>query len=333
MLKYLAFIATVLVLLQIASASDIIDLECENDTDCDTFRHGNANSTCVEGQCQCQDATTGKRSECKPRVSKASNLIGGHCPCIAENSFCHEKSQLCVCKDGFVPDRESKKCIPEGVPLGKPCEIDEQCLQYDDFSRCDEHTHNCTCLNHFIDYDDKCHSIIDAGNYSCIKHIDCFKYIEWSMCYEKQCICETGFVADSGNTTCLGIVRYGEPCLESNQCIGQLGVGSLCSGGKCACNEQYYPVPLKIHNETIRVCARKITQGTRCNDNIDCYQHHREPHDQTMECFMGGCVCTPGNYEKNGICVSYSAASNFLFSPALTALVLSVAFYAQHLWI
>ncbi|XP_055532370.1 tenascin [Wyeomyia smithii] len=339
MSKYLAYIATVVVLLQVASASDIIDLTCENDTDCDTFQHGAVNSTCVAGQCHCIDNTTGKRSECKPRVSKASNLIGGHCPCIPANSFCHEKSQLCVCKEGYQPDRESKKCIEKSVALGKNCEIDEQCLQYDYFSRCHETTHNCTCSNHFVIFADKCHSIIAAGNSTCEKNSDCSDKVANSSCHEHQCICSTGFVADSANTTCLPVALHEEPCLESNQCIAQLGVGSLCSNGKCVCNDQYFAFPVHSHNnatsehKVLNICTRKITQGTSCSDNKDCYQFHRGPHEQTMECFMGECVCSPGNYEKGGICVSYSSATDVLFSPTLVVLVLIVGSYFHRLWI
>ncbi|XP_058464190.1 tenascin [Malaya genurostris] len=325
------------VLLPFVSASDIIDLSCENDTDCDIFRNDAANPTCVANQCHCVNPISGNKTSCKPTISKASNQIGGTCPCIAENSYCHEKTQRCVCKEGFQRGREGKKCISKSVSLGKPCEIDEQCLQNDHFSHCDDIQHNCTCSNHFVIYMDTCHSIIATGNASCEQETDCSGQVANSVCHEKQCICGKGFVANAENTTCLTVAQYEEACSDSNQCIAQLGVGSLCNDGKCICNEQYFPFTVQTHNNATaehkltNVCTRKITHGSSCSESKDCYQFHRGPHEQNMECFMGECVCSSGSYEKGGVCISYSSASAHVFSPMLIFLILAVTFHVTKL--
>ncbi|XP_058833097.1 prion-like-(Q/N-rich) domain-bearing protein 25 [Topomyia yanbarensis] len=334
MYKSVILILALGLFLPVISANDIIDLSCENDTDCEIFWNTVSNSSCVSGQCQCVDPETGNKTLCKPMVSKASNQIGGICPCIADNSFCHEKTQLCVCKEGFQPNRAGKKCISKSVPLGEPCEIDEQCIQHDHFSRCDEIQHNCTCSNHFVIYMDTCHSIIATGNASCEQDTDCSSSVVDSVCHDNQCICDKGFVANAENTSCLIVAQYEQPCIDSNQCIAQLGVGSLCKDAKCVCNEQYFPFTVQSYNnataehKVMNVCTRKITHGSSCNDSKDCYQFHRGPHEQNMECFLGECVCSSGSYEKDGVCVSYSSASVLVVSPVLAFLVMSAILFA-----
>lgn len=45
------------------------------------------------------------------KVNRVSNHIGGQCPCQVANSFCHEQTRRCICKDGFLPSREDRKCV------------------------------------------------------------------------------------------------------------------------------------------------------------------------------------------------------------------------------
>ncbi|XP_055630149.1 tenascin [Toxorhynchites rutilus septentrionalis] len=328
MLKIGIFFLVCLPFLQIARSDDIIDAFCETDHDCETFRTSAVNATCINGSCECVEVSSGNCTSCKPVVFKSANQIGGQCPCHAENSVCSEKTQLCVCMDGYQPSRGGKKCIEKFVPLGKPCEIDEQCLRMDHFSVCDPVELNCTCSRHFVSYEHKCHSIIAiATNVTCTQPSDCSNQTANSICYESQCICDTGFVANDENTTCLAISNYEQACIDTNQCIAQLGVGSVCNAGKCVCNEQHFPFPIHSHDaiaaqNSIRViCKRKVVHGASCNDDKDCYAFHQGPHEQTMECFMGECVCSSGFTVKDNICISNSGSSIKHGSCLLTALL------------
>lgn len=334
MFKQVTCVVTLL-LCHTVSCSDIIDLVCETDVECETFKSTAVNSTCAEGHCQCVELESGNRTTCKPVVTKASNQIGGQCPCISSNSYCNEKTQLCACKEGFLPSRGGKKCISKSVALGNPCEIDEQCIRNDHFSHCDDVHHNCSCSNHFLMFKDTCHSIIAAGDTPCERDTDCSNRTENSICQEKQCICDKGFVANAENSTCLPVVQYEQVCIDSNQCIAQLGEGSVCSEGKCVCNELYFPLPVHAHeNATAEhkvhvVCRRKVNHGASCNDDKECYQFHRGPHEQTMECFMSECVCSQNYSEKDGVCVSQSGASTAYISSVMSFILLVLALYTK----
>lgn len=319
-------------------ASGLIDLSCQGDEDCETYKSSAVNSTCSGGVCHCELIEGGNQTDCTPIIVKASNLVGGRCPCLANNSHCNEQTQICVCKDGFLPSREGKYCMSKSVELGKTCEIDEQCIINDHFSHCDDIHSNCSCSDHFVIYQKKCHSIIVSGDTPCKEDTDCLKQSNNSICHAQQCICDGGFVANSENTTCLPIAQYEKECTDSNQCIGQLGIGSHCSEGKCICSEQYYPFPMEAHNSTSEehkihvLCKRRVTHGASCNGNKDCYQFHRGPHEQTMECFMNECVCTRGFYEKAGICISHSGSSSIRVPSIAACFMLLAAFYSKQLF-
>nr|XP_019525043.2 tenascin [Aedes albopictus] len=327
-----------LVLLGAVSASELLDLSCDDDKECETFNSSAVKSTCSNGTCHCELIDGGNQTDCKPVVVKVSNQIGGQCPCHAENSYCNEETKLCICKEGFIPSREGKRCMSKSVELGKTCEIDEQCIINDHFSHCDDAHLNCTCSNHFVIFQKECRSIIASPeDKPCQQDKDCSNHTANSLCHEHQCICQGGFVANAENSTCLPIVHYEQQCSDSNQCIAQLGIGSLCSEGKCVCNEQYYPFPTEAHNSTnpehkIHVlCKRKVTHGASCNNNKECYQFHRGPHEQTMECFMNECVCTHGFYEKGGICISHSGSSAIHVSSIATAILFVAAVFSKKL--
>lgn len=338
MSKHLNLLLIFLVLLGTVSTSELIELSCEDDKDCEVFRSSAVRSTCSEGKCHCELMDGGNQTDCKPLIVKASNQIGGQCPCLAEESYCNEKTQLCVCKEGFIPSREAKKCLSKSIALGKTCEIDEQCIINDHFSHCDDVHKNCTCSNHFVIYQNTCHSIIASGELPCQQDSDCANRTANSICHEKQCICGGKFVANAENTTCLPVVHYEQECSDSNQCIAELGIGSLCSEGQCVCNEQYFPFPMDAHNNTNEehkihvLCKRKITHGASCNDDKECYQFHRGPHEQTMECFMNECVCSHGFYEKKGICISMNGSSTIHVSSLMSLLLLTAAFYSKQLF-
>lgn len=322
MFKYSVFVITFLALVTFGQTNEILDLVCDADADCDIFKSSAINSSCIFQQCHCVDVDSGNQTTCKPTVTKASNQIGGQCPCISDNSYCNEKTQLCVCKEGYLPSKGGKKCISKTVALGHKCELDEQCITNDHFSLCDDVHHNCTCLNRFVMYQNACHSIISVNSETPCEHdADCSNRTANSVCHEKQCICGKGFVANAENTTCLAVARYEQDCIDSNQCIFLLGVGSICNENKCVCNEQHFPFAVEAHDnktEENKVCKRKITHGASCNNDKECYQFHLGHHEQTMECFMNECVCSQTHFERDGVCLSLNAAA----MPGLSMLLL-----------
>uniref|UniRef100_A0A1Q3EVB3 Putative conserved secreted protein n=1 Tax=Culex tarsalis TaxID=7177 RepID=A0A1Q3EVB3_CULTA len=305
-----------------SSEEDILDLECTDDANCTTFQGPFHHSTCVNGSCFCTNPENGDPSQCVPQRFSYSNKIGGQCPCNSENSYCNETTQMCVCKDGFIPSREMKRCIKKSVPLNGTCEVDEQCIMHDSFSHCEDAFGNCTCLPHFLDFQDLCHSVVEGPHVNettvsipCEHDVDCSNHTANTSCHQGKCICVQGFVANTERNSCLPVVQYKGNCSESNQCIAQLGVGSVCSEGQCECSELFFPFSDHAHDNTtgqdsvVTTCKRKIVYGSTCNENKDCYQFHQGPHEQTLECFKSECVCKDTHRESEGLCLPRASSS------------------------
>lgn len=337
MLKYamLAVLVTfgVTILLPVARSSeeDLIDLDCTTDENCTTFENPFTNTTCVNGSCQCVSTDNGDLKQCLPTHNIYSNKVGGTCPCNSENSYCNETTQMCICKEGFMPSQERKKCISKAVPLNGTCEVDEQCIMHDPFSHCDDAFANCTCQQHFVNFQDTCHSVIETGpsavneTMNCEHDEDCANRTANTGCHQGKCVCLKGFVANAERNSCLPVVQYEGNCTESNQCIAQLGVGSVCSEGHCLCSEQFFAFPDHAHDnatgmDTVATaCKRKIAYGSSCNENKDCYQFHRGPHEQNLECFITECVCKPTHGEKDGLCLPKASTSTTIVPSLLLA--------------
>ncbi|XP_053659242.1 prion-like-(Q/N-rich) domain-bearing protein 25 [Anopheles marshallii] len=322
----------------IARSSDLVDLACTSDHDCEPFRSASVNSTCVQEHCRCSDLSQdGNATECKPLVNRVSNQIGGQCPCQVANSFCHEQTSRCVCKDGFLPSRVEKKCIHKSVQLGGECENNEQCSNHDHFADCDSSKQVCQCQEHFIIYEGACRSIIAVANLTkpCDTDDDCANGTANSICHTGQCICGVGYVTDATNSSCLAVAELDQLCIDSNQCIASLGVGSICYQQKCVCDSNHFQFPLHLTNETSgqhrvqNVCERKIVHGDSCNDDQNCYQFHVGPHEQTMECFMNACVCLSGFVEKNNIC--YKANFGTTLVPSVFLLITVLLSVSSHI--
>lgn len=105
--------------------AELLDLSCDDDKECEMYNSSAVKSTCSTGTCHCELVNGGNQTDCKPVVTKASNQIGGPCPCMAENSYCNEKTKLCICKEGFIPSREAKRCMSSKLRkgLGSPFQV------------------------------------------------------------------------------------------------------------------------------------------------------------------------------------------------------------------
>lgn len=318
---------------------DILDLECTTDANCTIFQGPFHTSTCVNGSCHCVNPENGDPNQCVPQRLSISFKIGGQCPCNSDNSYCNETSQMCLCKEGFMPSREMKRCISKSVPLNGSCEVDEQCIMHDPFSHCDDAFKNCTCLQHFLNFQDTCHSVIEGPHVNettvsipCEHDVDCTNHTANTSCLQGKCICVKGFVSNTERNSCLPVAQYEGNCTESNQCIAQLGVGSVCSEDKCECSELFFPFPDHAHNNAtgqdtvVTTCKRKIVIDSDCNDSKDCYQFHHGPHQQTLECFMSRCVCKANYYENGDICVPKASSSTANIPSILLAFVTAIVF-------
>lgn len=305
-----------------SSDKDLIDLECTDDANCTIFQGVYHSSTCVNGSCHCIHKERNETDECEPQRISYSNKIGGTCPCNSENSFCNETSQMCICKDGFMPSREMKRCISKSVPLNGTCEVDEQCIMHDPFSHCEDVFNNCTCQQHFLDFQDTCRSVVEGPHVNettvsvpCEQDVDCSNHTANSSCHQGKCICVHGFVANAERNSCLPVVQFEGNCTESNQCIAQLSIGSVCSEGKCECSEAFFPFSDHAHDNAtgqatvVTTCKRKIAHGSSCNENKDCYQFHQGPHQQTLECSNAECVCKETHRLSGGICYPNASSS------------------------
>lgn len=56
--------------------TDLVELTCETDQDCEPFRSATVNSTCIEEHCRCTDLSqNGNATECRPLVSSVTLLL------------------------------------------------------------------------------------------------------------------------------------------------------------------------------------------------------------------------------------------------------------------
>lgn len=121
------------VVLLIGSINEIIDTQCNSDTDCREFEKVNqvANATCFNHHCLCKDSDF-NTIECLPHVNfydrmnveisadhfcislqkqGFANVIGGKCPCSSIKwSTC--VNGFCMCKPGFTSSEAKRSCIP-----------------------------------------------------------------------------------------------------------------------------------------------------------------------------------------------------------------------------
>lgn len=196
------------------------------------------------------------------------------------------------------------RCILETVALGRPCEINEQCVRFQKQSFCNRGT--CHCLGNFTEHDKSCRSLVKIGE-KCETSEECHKFTTNVTCLLHKCACEKGFVSSiDGNVrkcfikicwplkifvlfqNCLPNAFLMKDCQEHNQCLHGLGSGSICDKGKCVCGSNYQNISI---NNTYDICRRKVFYGDVCEEHTDCSLYMGET---TMRCSHSQCECLDG---------------------------------------
>lgn len=128
-----------------------------------------------------------------------NNKIGNICNdgCQMPNAHCDVKQNKCVCNEDFKPTSDSLRCLPTVVPLKKPCESNDQCVSFDQFSACENKT--CVCLKNFTQHGNECRSLVKMGE-KCVTNEECQKLTDNGVCINNKCACQKGFISsDDGN--------------------------------------------------------------------------------------------------------------------------------------
>lgn len=290
-------------------SQEILELNCNVNSDCNHFKGPEYNTTCLDGQCLCNNLN-GERTACKPQNNKLNNFIGGTCPCTKPHSICNHAQSICYCETEYIPSSDRRRCIKKNLVLGEKCEDDSQCLGLDRFAECHLEKKKCVCQKNFIDHSGICVSTVGLKN-RCLDDLQCLNNTANSLCQKNTCTCQKGYTASLDLLKCLPFADYKEACKEDNQCKYKLGAGSECYMEECACDYRHFVFEVEESNgEKHQICERKIVYGDYCIDHNDCYQYHLHAKQQSMECFFGECGCRPGFINVNGDCVVNGAQSS-----------------------
>lgn len=113
------------------------------------------------------------------------------------NAHCDVKQNKCICNKDFKPTSDSLRCLPTVVPLKNPCESNDQCVSFDQFSACENKT--CVCLKNFTQHGNECRSLVKMGE-KCVTNEECQKLTDNGVCINNKCACQKGFISsDDGN--------------------------------------------------------------------------------------------------------------------------------------
>ncbi|CAO1409030.1 unnamed protein product [Diamesa serratosioi] len=285
------------------SCDGTYELSCATDTDCsDHFGNKVIIAKCQNKLCQCRDTMLNVNITCKPQKLTVNNKIGNNCNvgCQMPNARCDTSQNKCVCKNGFRPTSDSLRCLSTIVPLKQPCESNDQCVSFDQFSACENKT--CTCLTNFTQHENECRSMVKMGE-KCVSNEECQKITDNGVCVTNKCVCQKEYVASADGNNCLKSGYNGDKCTEINQCLVGLGVGSICSSGMCVCDENHKPI--KDGNKTI--CKRIINIGDTCKEHSDCYIYLEK--ELNMDCIQGSCACRDEYEEIDNSCYKKNSSS------------------------
>ncbi|XP_050319291.1 cell death abnormality protein 1 [Bactrocera neohumeralis] len=309
------FIGVFLVLRQAVAMipEEIMEVACAEDEHCHYYETENVTSSCVHGLCHCYNNQTNVDVTCEPNILHTNNIIGGNCPCKFPHAECHQADYLCYCEDDYVPTIDRRRCIPKQVPLGEPCETDEQCLFSTVFSHCDGSTKTCSCDAGFLRNDSICLSQTKLRA-KCDDRMRCSQHGPHKICFPEvgECVCEQGYVSANTSEECLPGRKLHEDCQDASQCYAFMGPGATCEKGKCQCRVEYSIVTRKTKENRYSIALEKICTplaevGQYCTLNEHCHNGPEDEDEQLMECDHGECACRFGF--KNQVPCSSTASS------------------------
>ena len=170
--------------LKIISIND----NCFENKDC--VMGSDDNRLCVDHKCQC-----------KPnyQFDYINNLCRYFTCRLDKDCQSHDSNRRCdaydgcKCKDEYVEDRKSRKCMLRRT-IGSPCDQDFECWTDTDNHRvCQENTCACKLFYELNNHSKKC-----IAKNSCDDDKDCHRFDQNRVCDEYGlCICDYGYEADS----------------------------------------------------------------------------------------------------------------------------------------
>ncbi|XP_037952141.1 uncharacterized protein LOC119682720 [Teleopsis dalmanni] len=325
--KYLYIIIKLLTIFQALRATtqdEILELQCTENSQCSSlYQNSEIKATCNNGTCECM--SNNQTVQCKPKIVKLNNIIGGACPCPQPNAECFSTQDICYCAKDYLPSVDRRRCLREKQGIDEPCEEDFQCQYMQGYAECNKAIEYCMCKSGFMPLASKCVSII-KDEIECGADSDCNQFGEGAECAltEKKCVCSWKYVKHDTKDLCIPTVPYNGTCKQDAQCQGIAGANSICKHKKCGCAENY--IPHKVTNsvnEQLVVCERIVERGQYCRSDIDCYQYQHSEIDQTLYCYQGECTCRDGYFSINDSdCIKGSSATKV--ATVLTNLLLAI---------
>jgi EB module len=197
---------------------ETLEISCFSNEDCSSYEDKQVKSVCTNRFCECIRIKTNKPEGCTPRVRyqkllkvfpshvilnfqqvSTSNKIGDSCPCGIPNSQCLLRENFCACLKDFVVTPDELRCIKQTVPLNQSCEMNEQCVKFDQHATCSKSI--CQCLENFTMHDNSCRSVVKVGE-KCESHAQCRNTTTNVSCFEHTCACDQFYVASKdGNVS------------------------------------------------------------------------------------------------------------------------------------
>ncbi|XP_059610468.1 rh5-interacting protein-like isoform X2 [Phlebotomus argentipes] len=197
----------------------------------------------------------------------------------------------CICHPYKIQDTESQICeMRKG--LGEFCEKKEDCSVSKTACQPDN---TCACDDSYIEVDEQCKPAITGScesNEDCaVDNTECMtdsadKEDETAQMDQKVCRCKEGFT-HTANTECLpNASKYGDECVESEQCQPLLGTLGQCIDGECACDEE------KHHHKDGKCHEKKVLEES-CTKSSECFVIDNSTQ---VECRNNVCQCQYGYY-------------------------------------
>ncbi|XP_074106814.1 uncharacterized protein LOC141532384 [Cotesia typhae] len=267
---------------------------CHFDKDCAV-----ANSWCVDNKCQCKaQYFVYSEVECRLVFVGMPCNYTTNCQIHIDNSYCFDR--ICQCKQNFLT-RNGNVCEPviisycatnkdcldlESTCINNRCQCntnyvmrESKCLPKLLLGRCTEHS-DCSEIKFTMCLNGQCHCIdkffpVNATackrgiGGSCSTDKDCT--VEFSMCFEKTCRCNRGYIQYS-ESQCVSL-ELGTACINNSYC--NLIKNSHCFDSQCICKDDH--VELDAYT-----CAPLL--NAICSDDLKCAPRNSVCVDHRCQC-------------------------------------------------
>ncbi|XP_012287719.1 prion-like-(Q/N-rich) domain-bearing protein 25 [Orussus abietinus] len=224
----------------------------------------------------------------------ARRLIKSQVPCefddeCPEHAFCCRDSEKCLCKEGFLFDRNRThvQCLQVAKALGDPCVKDVQCrVTFAAQAECRDNTCQCSLGSHFIH--GRCYKSLGLGEF-CQTSFNCRVDNTDAFCVSGVCACPLRHHRSSDGTRCIKNALLDERCTNDEECIVD---DSRCLD-VCGCKVDYV-----TSSDGKRCLKAADAVGEPCEEDTQCQQFI-----SNSICFDGGCTCARGYHRRAGTCL------------------------------